>query len=84
MKYNPNQRLLFMALDLTPARAKELNALFHTALKTLPKTFQEREVHERVAPFLFTPEDAYFMATMVRAKLENFNNPNPHTEFYAN
>ena len=82
MKYNPNQRLLSMALGLAPARAKELNALFYAALRALPKTFQEREVHTLVAPFLQTPEEAYFMATMVRAKLENAGNPEP--QFHAN
>ena len=82
MKYYPNQRLLSMALGLTPVRAKELNALFNAALHALPKTFQEREVHALVAPFIQTPEEAYFMATMVRAKLENLDNPQP--QFYAN
>lgn len=65
MKFDPNEPQLAASLGITAKREAQLDDLFDTVIRSLPRQFKLAVMHERIAPFITTPEEAYYAAAFV-------------------
>lgn len=70
MNYNFNGSLPD-SLGLTPKRVRQLNNVFSTVCDSLPGGSRRTELHQRLAPFINTPEEGYYMGNLVREYINN-------------
>lgn len=71
------------SLGLTPKRAGQLETIFTATVDSMPHNATVSELHARLAPFLTTMEEAYYMGNLARELIIGLKQSEP-TPFYAN